>query len=308
MTFNDTTTNGRGRVTENVSVARACHRPCGPRPVRAFSLVEVMVVVVLMSFIVLALMAVFSSTQQAFKASMIQTDVLEGGRSAIDLMSADLRRLTPSQGVTNGAVNFCVTNDPTSSWLTNSLVGATMPRTNYVQSFFILTRGNEDGQPTWGAVGYAVVSNSSSGLFSLYRFSTNHHELAHDPAFLFTNDFLRAFSAARTNGSHLIDGVIHLTVRAYDTNGILIDFNRKNVRTNGLFYVQGRGTDPGYTFYSNTVPAAVEVEMAVLENRALQRAESMAGSIRDNYLAAQAGKVHVFRQRVAIPSVDPSGY
>ena len=27
-----------------------------------------------------------------------------------------------------------------------------------------------------------------------------------------------------------------------------------------------------------------------------------------NYLAQQAGKVHLFRQRVAIPNVDPSAY
>ena len=54
----------------------------GPRPaIAAFTLVEVLVVVVLMSFIILALMAVFNSTQAAFRASITQTDVLEGGRS-----------------------------------------------------------------------------------------------------------------------------------------------------------------------------------------------------------------------------------
>jgi len=293
-----TTTNGEGRTPRSVA-----------RRLRAFTMVEIMVVVVLLSFIVLALMAVFSSTQQAFRASMTQTDVLEGGRSAIEMMTADLRQMTPSFERTNQAVNFCVTNDPAYTWLTNSLVGSSdAGRTNVQQMFFILTRGNDDGRPTWGAVGYAVVPSAPGGLYSLYRFTTNHHELAQGPAYLFTNDFLNNFWPSRTNGSHLIDGVVGLTVRAYDTNGVLISFNQKNIRTNGSFYVQGRGGDPGYLFFSNTVPAAVEVEMAVLEDRARQRALSLGGTARDNYLAAQAGKVHIFRQRVAIPSVDPAGY
>jgi hypothetical protein len=61
--------------------------------------------------------------------------------------------------------------------------------------------------------------------------------------------------------------------------------------------------------FSNSLPASVEVEMATLEDRTLQRAESF-GSYQGetNYLAGQAGKVHVFRQRVSIPNVDPSAY
>jgi type II secretory pathway component PulJ len=44
----------------------------------------VLVVVSLLSLIVLALMAVFNSTQRAFRASITQTDVLEGGRATMD--------------------------------------------------------------------------------------------------------------------------------------------------------------------------------------------------------------------------------
>ena len=67
--------------------------------------------------------------------------------------------------------------------------------------------------------------------------------------------------------------------------------------------------------FSNTLPAAVEIQMGVLEDRTLQRADRLAsrgkrprrrpnGSICSN----QAGKVHLFRQRVTIPNVDPSAY
>ena len=64
----------------------------------AFTLVEVMVVMALLSLIVIALMGVFSSTQAAFRASVTQTDVLEGGRAAMDLIAGDLRAMTPSLG------------------------------------------------------------------------------------------------------------------------------------------------------------------------------------------------------------------
>ena len=49
--------------------------------------------------------------------------------------------------------------------------------------------------------------------------------------------------------------------------------------------------------------------MATVEDRSLQRAEVPPfPTARNNYLVQQAGKVHVFRQRVAIPNVDPSVY
>ena len=69
--------------------------------------------------------------------------------------------------------------------------------------------------------------------------------------------------------------------------------------------------------FSNTLPASVEIELGVLEDRTLQRAGSLgiAGQppspsvpIQWQYLQNQAGKVHVFRQRVTIPNVDPSAY
>ena len=59
--------------------------------------------------------------------------------------------------------------------------------------------------------------------------------------------------------------------------------------------------------FSNTVPAAVEVQIGVLEDRIRQRAESILNvNARSNYLAQQAGAVHLFRQRVTIPDFQPA--
>ena len=60
--------------------------------------------------------------------------------------------------------------------------------------------------------------------------------------------------------------------------------------------------------FSNTVPASVEVELGVMEDAVLQRAEGLSGAAQMNYLSNQAGQVHLFRQRVMIRNVDRTAY
>jgi type II secretory pathway pseudopilin PulG len=299
---------------------------------RAFTLIEVMVVFVLLSLIVLTLMAVFNSTQTAFRASVTQAGVLESGRATMDLMTDDLRAMAPLDGSysivsfgsgISGAVNFYVAvanyASPPSP-LIQPMVGGGSHRTNVLETFFILSRGNQNGVPTWYGVGYAVTNGPSGSLYSLYRFATNHPVAARDPAQIFTRDFGN-FLTNITSGSHLLDGVVSLTVRAYDVNGVWMIGNT-NLPPTYLVVTQHNGTGPivfyfppawgqfGFVMFSNTLPASVEIEMGVLEDRALQRAESLSGSFlaQSNYLAGSASQVHIFRQRVSIPNVDPAAY
>src|ERR1700679_302449 len=76
----------------------------------AFSLVEVLLVVTLLSLIVLVLMTVFNSTQSAFRTGVTQTDVLEGGRVAMDMIVSDLKVMTPSGSFSNSAQSFPAAN------------------------------------------------------------------------------------------------------------------------------------------------------------------------------------------------------
>jgi type II secretory pathway pseudopilin PulG len=290
-----------------------------PRPASAFTLVEVLVVVVLLSLIVLALMAVFNSTQSAFRASVTQADVLESGRATMDLVTADLRAMSPSGGQSNspaiGAVNFYANTNFNEQPLIQPMIGGSSARTNVLENFFILSRGNSGGVATWYGTGYAVSPNAPSGpLYSLYRFATSHPVAAVDPAFIYTNEFRHFLLNVATN-SHLMDGVVSLTVRVYDAGGYQMTNTYQNdgylwvTNKNVLYFPQAWG-QAGFAMFSNTLPASVEIEMGVLEDRALQRAESLGGSFtaQSNYLAQQAGKVHVFRQRVSIPNVDPAAY
>jgi type II secretory pathway pseudopilin PulG len=278
----------------------------------AFSLVEIMVVVVLLSLVVLALMAVFSSTQRAFRASVTQSDVLEGSRAAMQLMSSDLRGLTPSYGGSNGAVNLGVFGNYSYSTayrpLLQSLPGTGVLRTNLLNYFFCLGRENTK----WTAVGYVVVNTNAAPLYPLYRFYAETN-VVNSPLTLYGLFSSSVANGQWTNMSHIIDGVVHMTVRAFDTNGVWINnynFTQPyNHALNTELFSTAYGEQPFYMF-SNAVPAAVELELGVLEDRALARADSLSQNslMQSNYLSGQAGAVHLFRQRVTIPNVDPSAY
>jgi len=305
-----------------------------------FSMVELLVTMTLLSLIVLVLMAVFNSTQRAFRASVTQTDVLEGGRAVVDLMTSDLRNLAPSDGVSNyiyegnnsyiyGGVNFFVTNN-NSSYLTGyaplpqTLPGSSVQRTNLLQYFFVLGRENTE----WTGAGYVVNSGSSSPLYPLYRFymETN---LNSGPLALFEQFQTEIARAQWTNMSHVMDGVVHLVVRAYDPNGYRMTNTLgytssylplpPGILTNqndNVWFSQPIWGEVGMTCYSNAVPASVELQMGILEDRPRQHAETLgiAGiSPPENpaqwkYLESQAGHVYVFRERVSVPNVDPTAY
>ncbi len=280
---------------------------------RAFSLIEIMVVVGLLSLIVVALMAVFSSTQRAFRSGVTQTDVLEGGRAAMDLMAADLHGMTPSGGVSNGVVNFAALANYHAYYpLGQQLPGSAISRTNLLNYFFVLSRQHTK----WTGVGYVVDNTNGSTLYPLYRFYAETN-LAAGPLSLFLN-FSNAVSASQwTNMSHLIDGVVHLKLHAYDTAGVWVN-NATSLYTNASntrFFSAVYG-EPRIYMFSNTVPATVELEVGVLEDRALARAESLPNNApavppndrRTLFLQSQAGAVHIFRTRVTVPNVDRTAY
>jgi type II secretory pathway pseudopilin PulG len=305
--------------------APARHSPFALRGFSAFTLIEVMVAVALLSLIVIALMGVFNSTQTAFRASVTQTDALESGREAMGLITSDLRAMSPSFGYSNTItanppVNFAVTVNNAFPPLVQPLVGSVsgIDRTNVVENVFILSRENQ----TWTGVGYVVDTAATNSINPLYRFSMSTNVAAANPRVLY-NIFANYLSiGVFTNMSHLMDGVVEFRVRAYDPFGVCLTNGYNNVLPpvvvpvkNAQFFAPVLG-ETGFYMYSNALPAAVEIQMATLEDRVLQRAESRPDDVpgpppndaRTIYLQQQAGKVHVFRQRVAIPNVDSSVY
>ena len=84
----------------------------------AFSLVELLVAVALMTVIIGGLYSMFNETQRALRTNLSQVDVLESGRSAIELIVQDIQQAEapgPLQQEMPGEIFFPPTRIPNSS-------------------------------------------------------------------------------------------------------------------------------------------------------------------------------------------------
>ena len=296
-------------------------------PVHAFSLVELLIVMALLSLIVTALMGVFSSTQRAFRAGVSQSDVMEGGRAAMDLIASDLRLMAASGGVSNGAVNLSVEGNsaydnglnPLYNPVFQGLPGGSDVRTNLLNAIFILGRENT----TWTGTGYYVDASANQSFYPLYRFyiTTNIYFNPSSLRLAFFNAIKNNLVSGQwTNMSHVIDGVVQLSLKTHDPGGnwMRYDYNLNlppvpnvdNYRDPTKAWVETR-----QYFFGNTLPMSVELEFAKLEDHAIKRAESFsvlpspANLLRLNaYLTNQSGNVHVFRKHIPIPNADRAAY
>lgn len=280
----------------------------------AFSLIEVLMVVTLLSLIIFALMEVFNSTQRAFRSGVTQTDLLETSQAAMGLVASDLKLMAPS-GFSDG-VNFYAGNYQNYKLLEQPLVGSSAIRTNALQSIFILSRGSIAHHDSWIGIGYTVYLSTNStqyGLYSLYRFATNFPVNSSPapnwpnsvPNFIYNVCFVN-FLIAPTNYSLIMNGVIGFTAKAFGPTGSLLDTNTPNVATNASVY-SGEGNSIFSFQFTNTMPSTAEIEMTVLEDNVLKHAMGLnapgqfpwdnAGEW--NYLQQSAGRAHVFRQRIA---------
>jgi len=288
-----------------------------------FSLIEVMVAVTLMSVIVLGLMAMFGETQRAFRTGITQVDVMESGRAALEMMAREIEQAAATDYP--NAVNFNVGPNPYNLapaalqpyTLLQNLPGTTAKRVNILQDVLFL---NHEGQ-RWTAIGYAVVYTNYIG--TLYRYETNASAVV--PGFQFIGsvgyDTFFKGNAVAVNPSRVIDGVVDLRVKTYDSLGRVIspnyDYltNYPSVPTLNPNLVQttwgGRGGDINCTYLGPALPAYVEVELAILEAKTAERARAIGENsltAQYNYLTNQVGRVQVFRQRIPIRNVDPSVY
>jgi prepilin-type N-terminal cleavage/methylation domain-containing protein len=287
-------------------------RPSRVRGMRGFTLVEIMVTMLLLSVIILGLVAMFNQTRRAFTSSLNQVDVLESGRAAGDMIARDLEQMTPSYAA--NITNFSVFTS--FNYYSPQMTNFTDKWTNVIQELYFLTRNNQQ----WSALGYRLMaSDESVGLGALYRYSANVQYNATNN----TLNQLGSFSVPNptNNFNRIIDGVTYFKVLAYAgngwgttyTNGALFRLTN-NININ---YTVGPdsimnipGLDYTYNFYSNAIPAYVEVELGVLETRTLERFRSMGpgSAAAQNYLLNHGGQVHIFRQRIPIHSVDPAAF
>lgn len=266
--------------------------PASPAGQRAFSLLEIMVAVALLALIIVGLLAMFYQVQRAFRGGTAQVDVMEGGRAATSLITREAQeaaavRLEP---LTNMAVVVPV-NSPFNAPAPPAASQQTLPdgetRQNVLRDFFFLSRMNDE----WVGTAYRL-SNAVSGVGTLYRLVERQY--TNNPWFLASNLAI-ATPYNNTNFRRVLDGVVHFTVDLYDTNGYYF--------TNNAFPPATLPPPLTYAVTNEVMPAHLEVELAVLEPAPLTKFRyryDVNPPQAASYLANQAPRTHVFRQRVPI--------
>jgi len=260
----------------------------------------------LLSFIIIGLVMMFSQTQRAYKLGTTQVDVLEAGRGVTDLMTRDLSQMTAGQQP--GAVNSRIILHQFGPFL-QELPGDTGPgRTNLLNDIFFLTKENQ----RWSGIGYQIIDPATglppkAGIGTLYRYETN--APVGQPLWQLEKGY-EASRYTNANVTRLLDGVVHLRVRAFGTNGVWVN---QPINTN-IFVSYNpsflRDEPDSVIFYSNAVPGSVEIELGILEERVFERLRSIgADNVRAAFLKTNSvGKVHLFRWRVPIRNIDPLAY
>jgi hypothetical protein len=262
----------------------------------AFSLVEIMVTVLLLSVIILGLVAMFNQVRRAFTSSITQVDLLEGGRAAMDLISSQLAQASPSSAF--NTENFHVDIPPLPIVpMELPLADPTDKKTNVLEEFVFLAAYNQQ----WTGIGFRV-GTPDLGVGTLYTTNLPLTQLK-----MPLSDAVRVITNTPLINLHrILDGVVHFRVLAYSTNGVIVSGSRKNV--NAQYDVINQAYN--YQFYSNAIPAFVEVELGVLESRTLERFRALGGNptLSRNFLASHAAQIHMFRRRIPIRNVDPDAY
>lgn len=332
----------------------------------AFTLIELMIAIGLLSLIVLGLLAVFNQTQKAFRTGMTQTDILESGRAAMDLMAREVQELTPSgypyivvRGSWYASTNFFVEPSPGFAPFLQEVTDNYLPRTNVIQRFFFLSKVNQD----WIGTCFQVIPDDANGCIgTLYQIQATNY--SRQGPMSVSGSIRYAANIAVLNAANglgvtnvpyldpvcngwvtnyvnpIADGIIYFRARAFSTNGFLIVTNATGAPgTNGMFVltysalglpiytnvwdtsVYGSGSySGGYRgtwdvqqaaayFMKEAVPAAVEIEMGILETPILKRYQSIPiPAAQRSYLSNNIAAVHLFRQRIGIHNVDFTAY
>ena len=209
------------------------------RSSRAFTLLELMVSVALLAVIIVGLLAMFSQVQRAWKSGITQVDVMEGGRATMALIVRDLQDMA-------ALPQFNATNFEALYALNSQTIYLDLPdgsqRLNDLEDLSFVRRSGDD----WTGVAYRIT-NAAWGVGSLYRlegtlladplanynnFPTNISHLGRYAMGVGLQNPNYAVSPAPpepgrqyyTNSgfARVLDGVVHFTVTAYDTNGTVM--------------------------------------------------------------------------------------
>lgn len=208
--------------------------------------------------------------------------------------------------------------------LTNSL-----RRTNIVQEMFFMTHRGRD----WRGVGYRVMpdhtrtndpSYRDREVRSIYR----HLGVAREKEIASSNrnlafEFMRATPFPEndpTNFFKIADGIVHFKVTPVDFKGREMRYQLRSTNaappraipsnlftidplyaTNVYLLRDARDSETASAFILDALPSFVEIELGVLDSATVEKYYSIPDIQQARkFLERQAGKVHLFRQRIPI--------
>lgn len=278
-----------------------------PRP-RGFSLLELLVAMGILSIVVLALYSMFYQTQKALHNNVGQTDVMENGRSAMQIISGDIER-AGAAGVP-GVTNFLIRKQ--------YLYGAGYPlpeildvihRDAPLNELFYL---NDLGGHQWSGLGWFVANATNVNapvnfalLGALYRLEAPDRIVTRGP--LITNDFKALYykletAAYRTNYSTLLmDGIVFFRALPYGPSGWPLDETSPTNIVPADVSIAVRNNTLATSFANQALPASVEIELGALPPKLLAQYRTLGNaSLQASFLSKHSAELLVFRQRIAI--------
>lgn len=288
----------------------------------AFSVLELLVAVSIMTVIVFSLYQMFNQTQKALRSNITQVDVLESGRVALQMISEELEQLEPSDIF--GVTNFYAGLTPVTPRVQLDLDETRLLRTNVLQEVFFMTERRNQRVGT----GFRVIG-AQDGVGSLYRFSVSTNSRLVSP----NNLSAAYFNSSVTNPvtgllspyfQRVADGIIHFRLTSYDPNGQILGYDVPNFYPGYRMHRQrGRNVPSGFAetnisnvilrreialqtgtiFLGDAVPAYLDLELGILEPETLAQYNSIrevATDTAEDFLRRHANKVHIFRRRIPI--------
>jgi len=255
----------------------------------AFSLLEILVAVGILSLIIVGLLAMFYQTQRAFRSGSMQVDVLESGRAINQLLSRELQELS-APGLPFTVNLSAVSHPPLVLPLTSGGNGET--REYRMQDLTFLTQENDE----WFGTIYAIA-DAGLGVGTLYRYEAN---FPGAQLSLLVNNLQ---TAPFTNFHRVADGIVHFKLLAYDANGLQYRYTNS---FGGLTAINLGNDDYDY-YFTNYLPSYLDVELGVLDPRAVAqfRARTNNPVLARSYLTDHVGSIHLFKQRIPIRNAPP---
>ena len=303
---------------------------------RAFTLLELMVAVSVMTLVIYTLYALFNQTQMALRKNAAQVDVNEGGRAAMEMIVRELSQMETSgyPAITDprtlltysGSKSFHSRITPGNSALLLAYQSDALTpegddedlaegfRTNILQDFTFTGRGDSG----FFVTSYRVIG-ATNGIGTLARYQTNGTLRVTAPGEALLNKtelFNRFFfdpivSATNSLFEPIADGVIHFRITPYDKLGRPLGYGFKYNYEDQLGLNLERLGAAGQALFPPTDPDAPEppVDGTLMQDRDGHSQVQFYGGLPDYFdLEMAVVEPQVLKQVRALPKAMQANY